>query len=163
MLKPTHRDVNMHTIVEITQDQSPICLDVTYFIYKKASNESIAVRIEKLDNENRGWKKNFSLPKQFDFHWVKERMETDLPGTGKYKISISIAPHAAFIGDISFCKKCEYLTLFDYYITKRTVMFLIAAPVYETPVYNYLTECKFLDGYKPSFDLSRVDKFICKI
>jgi hypothetical protein len=97
----------MHTIVEIRQDHPSICLEVTYFFYKRASNDSIILRIEKISNQNKSRKETLYLQKKFDFHWVKERRETDLPGAGKYNISISITPHAVFIGDISFCKKGE--------------------------------------------------------
>jgi hypothetical protein len=110
MLKPTKRDVTMHSIVEVTREQSSICLEVTYYIKREASNKPIIVNIEQLDEQSGRWEKKFNLSKNTD--WAKKRVETSLPRAGKYKISITIVTHAAFIGDISFCKKREiYLAL----------------------------------------------------
>jgi hypothetical protein len=106
MLKPTHRNVTMHTTVEITSDESSICLEVNYFFIKAASNNSIIVAIEQLDKQ--GNRSEFHLPKNSEIHWAKKKIETKSLKAGKYKISISIVPHAAFIGGISFCKKREH-------------------------------------------------------
>jgi hypothetical protein len=108
MLKPTQRDVTMHTTVEITSDESSICLEVTYYFIKKASSEPIKVQIEQLNNKSDRLLKMFNLTKNSEFHWAKKKINAKSLQAGTYKISITIAPHAAFIGDISFCKKREH-------------------------------------------------------
>jgi hypothetical protein len=162
MLKPTHRDVTMHTTVEITSDETSICLEVTYYFIKAASNISIIVQIEQLDKQ-RSRLELFHLPKNSEIHWAKKRIETKLLKAGKYKISISIVPHAAFIGDIRFCKKSEHY-LMTFKLSQESIIniYLIQASLYVSPVYNYLSECKFLDGNKSASFMSSDNEVFSK-
>lgn len=110
MLKPTNRNVTMHTTIEL-QEKYKICLDVTYYYRRWTSNEPILVQIQPLDTQNGRYNnyRNFSLPNYFDFRWAKQRIETDPLDAGKYNVSIFIAPKDTFIGDVHFCTNCEIL------------------------------------------------------
>lgn len=107
MLKPVKRNFTMHTTIDL-QGKSKICLEATYYYTPKTTNESIEVQIQPLDTENRRPDnfRNFTLPKNFDFRWAKQRIETDPLDAGMYNISIFIAPKDTFIGDIHFCTNC---------------------------------------------------------
>lgn len=108
MPKPASRDFIMHTTIELLE-KSKICLDVTYYYTPEATNESILVQIQPLSTHygRSDNYRNFTLPKNFDFRWAKQRRETDPLDAGKYNISIFVSPKEIFIGDVHFCLNCK--------------------------------------------------------
>jgi hypothetical protein len=146
VLKPIDgiRNVTMTTTVEMNQNKSRICLDVTYFFKSNAINRSITVQIKSLSKQAGTHENPIYLEKNAEPHWVKKRNEIGQLGAGKYNISINIVPYAVFIADIHFCQNRES-DMINKNIFIAINIFLILATLYVTPVYNYLADCKFLD------------------
>lgn len=113
MLQPTHKNATMSTTVAITQDQSTICLDMTYYAYPNMTTKQlIAVKIERLDNQTGAAEKLFYFyaHKILKIEWARKRLETAELEAGNYSISIFIESRSFYIGAIDLCKKRKYLT-----------------------------------------------------